>query len=577
MGRRGYTAAYRRVYLVYVLFFIFGGVIIARLAQLQIVSSANYREHALAAQQYGRSVSPQRGEIFAQDKNHAPVALAQNTQFENVYAVPALVPAEARAPLAQELSQILGLSVELVTGRLSKAGDPYEPLKEKITPAEKAALQALGHPAIGFETAWGRTYPLEQVSAKVVGFLGYSRTAPAGQYGIEGTYENELKGSAGLAKGEKDSLGRLLIPFGLSEQAPAENGADIVLTIDANISREAYYIAEELRAKYSAKAAAVLVMNPRTGAIAALESAPSFDPNNYAQAAGEQVFLNPLTQEPYEPGSIFKPVTMAAGLDLAEVSPLTTYEDPGVIRFGTYTIKNFDGKAHGLKTMTEVLALSLNTGAVFVERRVGNDQFRAYVEAFGFGEKTGLNFPESAGNIKNLSSGRDINYATAAFGQGIAVTPLQVARAFAAIANGGNLVTPYIVDRLIRADGTIEVHEPTLQRKVIAQATAKTLTEMLVAVVERGFDRRAAVPGYRLAGKTGTAQIPNPAGGYYEDIFIHSFVGFGPVANPRFVIFIKLDEPQGVTFSSYTTPPAFARLAKFLLTYYEIPPTEKTK
>ncbi|MDD5590238.1 MAG: penicillin-binding transpeptidase domain-containing protein, partial [Candidatus Portnoybacteria bacterium] len=285
------------------------------------------------------------------------------------------------------------------------------------------------------------------------------------------------------------------------------------------------------------------------------------------------IFLNPVTQKLFEPGSIFKPITMAAGLDTAKITPETTYVDTGAVQIGGYTIKNAAERNYGLSSMTKVLEKSINTGAVFVERQTGEENFKKYVEAFGFDRPTGIDLAgESSGNISNLKSGREINFATASFGQGIAVTPIQMASAISVIANGGKLMKPYLVDKIVYPDGQEKKTEPIMTRQVVSERTAAKLTAMLVSTVRNGYDK-IKLDRYFVAGKTGTAQIPSPDGGY-SDEYIHSFVGYAPAYDPKFLIFIKMDKPAGITFASDSLSPVFADMAQYLLNYYEVPPEE---
>ncbi|MBI5221449.1 MAG: penicillin-binding protein 2 [Candidatus Magasanikbacteria bacterium] len=294
-------------------------------------------------------------------------------------------------------------------------------------------------------------------------------------------------------------------------------------------------------------------------------------PDSYNEVEDINYFNNPAIFYPYEPGSVFKPITMAAALDKEKVTPSATYEDTGEVKIGPYKIRNFDKKAHGIKTMTEVLELSLNTGAMFAAEQVGKEDFVKYVKNFGFGQLTGITLDtEVSGNISSLDKKGDIYYLNASFGQGITATPLQLATAFSALANGGKLIKPYIVSEIVKPDGTLVKTWPEVIRQVISPKTSNLISGMLVSVVEKGYDKKAKVPGYYLAGKTGTAQIA-AKGGYSGEV-IHTFAGYGPVSNPRFVILLRLDKPQGVAFAADTLSPLFRQLANFLINYYQIPP-----
>ena len=284
----------------------------------------------------------------------------------------------------------------------------------------------------------------------------------------------------------------------------------------------------------------------------------------------------PVVDSQFELGSVFKPITMAAGLNEGVVKPDTTYFDIGSVKLGNSVIKNFDGKSNKTQTMTQVLEKSLNTGAVYVEQLLGQERFLEYVKRFGFGEKTGVDFPnEISGSIANLENGRDLEYATASFGQGIAVTPLQMALSLAAVANGGVMMRPYIVEKIIDDAGNERVFGPEKKGAVITKEAAESLTKMLVSTVRNGYENRAGVKGYFVAGKTGTAQIPlKDRRGYSQDV-IHTFVGFAPAFRSKFLALLQLNRPQGNRFASNTMTPAFRDLAEFILNYYEVPPDEK--
>jgi cell division protein FtsI/penicillin-binding protein 2 len=350
-------------------------------------------------------------------------------------------------------------------------------------------------------------------------------------------------------------------------------GSDIVLTLDQNIQSLVENKLDALLKKWGAPSGSIIVQEPNTGQILAMAASPSFDPNSYFDYRLED-FVNPNVQEVFEPGSSFKSITMAAAIDTGAVTPETTYYDEGEVKIGSYSIKNFNEKANGTQTMRQVLQHSLNTGAIFAQGRTGDDNFLNYVVGFGFGQKTGVDLSgEISGNISNLYSGRKINFATASFGQGIAVTPIQLINAYSAIANGGKLMRPHVVKEIIHSDGSRQKIEPQVIGSPITQKTSNQLKSMLVDVVEKGFDK-ARISGYDIAGKTGTAQIPDGKGGYLgNDQFIHNFVGFAPAYAPRFTILIKMDKPKGIKFAADSLSPVFGEIARFLLRYFNIPPT----
>jgi cell division protein FtsI/penicillin-binding protein 2 len=347
------------------------------------------------------------------------------------------------------------------------------------------------------------------------------------------------------------------------------------LTLDRNIE---FFVCEKIKAaveRHGADGGSVVVMDPKSGAILAMCSYPDFDPNEYSKTEDINVFNNPATFYQYEPGSIFKAITIAAALDLEKVTPTTTYNDEGFVKVDDRTIKNSDEKAHGVQTMTDVLDESLNTGAVFAVQKIGAESFKKYVEDFGFGETVGIGLDfESSGNISSLSKKGAIWSATGSFGQGISVTPIQVVAAFGAIANGGKLMKPYIIDEIRKSNGEIIKAEQKVIRQVISSRTATLLGGMLASVVEHGHGKRAGVPGYYVAGKTGTAQVAKKDGsGYERDVTIGSFVGFAPVEDPKFVMLVKIDHPRDTIWAEATAAPLFGEIAKFMLNYFKVPPS----
>jgi len=383
---------------------------------------------------------------------------------------------------------------------ISKRGNIYfSDYSQSISAKNIAAANKLKIKGANGVSQMDRSYPMDFLASHVLGFVGYSGKQRAGQYGIEGYYDSILGG---------------------------KNSDDLILTIDKNIQEIVEAKLSETLKKWSSISGTIIVQDPKTGNILAMASSPSFDPNNYSDYDFKN-YLNPAVQQLYEPGSSFKPITMAGAINIGAVAAETTYTDTGAATVADRVIKNFDEKAHGVKTMREVLELSLNTGAVFVENKMGDDAFLNTAVAFGFGQKTGIDLSgEINGNISELYNNRKINFATASFGQGIAVTPIQLINAYSVIANGGKLMKPNVVREIDSTDGKKQTIKPKILGAPITEKTAKTIQSMLTDVVDKGFDK-ARIKGYDVAGKTGTAQIPDQSGGYMgEDQFIHNFVGF---------------------------------------------------
>ena len=490
---------------------------------------------------------------------------------------------------------------------LTKANDPYEPLAEKVEEGilKKLyfALSAKDNPTIGLEdiliknnlmviknsdqekelkiAGLGfffkefRYYPESNSGANLVGFVGYAGEQTAGRYGLEEFFDHELAGNFGLYKAEKDARGEAII-LNQSEYQKPQNGADLILTINRTIEYQACKQLNQAVAKHGADGGTVIIMEPKTGAILAMCSSPDYDPNNYQTVKELNIFNNPAIFAQYEPGSIFKVITMAAGLDQEKITPQTTYQDNGPVKIANYSIENSDRQSHGQVTMAQVLEQSLNTGAIFVSKQIGPEVFASYLKNFGFGEKTGIELEgEAKGDISNLTDkkkNKELYAATASFGQGVAVTPLQMITAFAAIANGGLLVKPFVVKEIIKNDGSKIETQPKMIRRVFSEKAATLLTGMMVNVVENGHGKRAGVKGYYIAGKTGTAQVPKKDGrGYQPNAHIGSFAGFAPVDEPRFVMLVRIDQPRDVEWAESSAAPLFGQLAEFVLNYLQVP------
>jgi len=455
--------------------------------------------------------------------------------------------------------------LEVKSGRIFKKDKNGEEEEEKIS-------------GLAFSMENYRFYPEGKVGAHVLGFTSYASEEPKGEYGLEGFFNEELFGQYGSIKAERGAQSNLVIVNDREFNEPL-HGSDLILTINRSVQFQVCQKLSEATTKHGAEGGSVIVMEPKTGAIIAMCSWPDFDPNNYDQVDDINVFNNPAIFSQYEPGSVFKSITMAAALDQNKVTPETTYNDEGQIMIDGWPkpLKNsdFDAKGgHGVVDMNSVLENSLNTGVIFAMEKIGAKTFADYVKNFGFGEKTGIElFGEGLGDIKNLAAKKikEIDAAVASFGQGISVTPLQLVSAYAALANGGILMKPYIVKEIVHADGTRDVTKPQAIRRVISEKTSAIIGGMLVNVVEKGHGQKAGVEGYYVAGKTGTAQIPRKDGrGYETNANIGSFAGFAPVDNPRFVMLVRIDKPQ-VDWAESSAAPLFGEIADFLLQYYQVP------
>ncbi len=551
----------------------FAALIVLRLFTLQVLQHGFYVALAADQHQLSQQLQPTRGEIFVRDDQTATgtYPLAANRTLHLLYAVPKQI--QQPQAVSQQLTPFLSTPPEQVLQRLSKSNDLYEPLQHNLTDDQQTAIANLKIPGLFFEDEPVRYYPEQNIGSHLLGFLGSDGTSKRGQYGLEGHFNSLLTGQQGFIKAQKDASGQIIATAAQFWQ-PATDGSDLVLTINRSIQYEACRQLDEAVQKHGADSGSLVIMNPTTGAIVAMCGAPDFNPNEYNKVTDVKTFLNPSTQVPYEPGSVFKAFTMAAALDQGKVTPDTTYTDTGFVKVASFTIKNSDGKAHGVQTMTQVLEESLNTGAIYAMQQIGPKTFTKYVQAFGFGQPTHVDLEEAAGNMSGLKTGKDIYADTGAFGQGLTVTPLQLAAAYGALANGGKLMQPYVVDRIKKPDGSEVVTQPHEVRQVISAQTSATIAAMLVRVVENGHGKRAGVPGYFVAGKTGTAQIPDPkTGQYLPGVTIGTFAGFAPVEDPKFVMVVQLVKPRDVQFAESSAAPLFGAMAKYLLPYYDIPPT----
>jgi len=554
-------------------FIVCAAIIAARCFWLQVVEGRAYRLLATDQHELQRKLVPARGQILVRDRVDGSLhPLAANRDAWTLYAVPREM--DDIGAVAREIAPYAGKTEAELAERWNANKDrAYDPLAKGLEADAVNEIRAKNLKGIGLVKGWQRFYPEADIGGQLIGFV---RTDDAGQgegtYGIEGSLNDVLAGTPGFVSAQKDASGRRLMLAGGTIR-DAEDGSDVILTIDRTIQYETCASLKRAVAAADADGGTVIVMDPNTGAIIAMCSTPDFDPETYGETKDISAFNNPATFSTYEPGSVFKAFTMAIGIDRGKVSPNTTYEDTGIVKIDKYEIKNSDLKANGVQTMTNVLEKSLNTGTIFVERQLGIDAFRSGVEAFGFGAKTGIELsPEAKGNISSLSKSSEIYGATASFGQGITVTPIQLASAFSALANGGRLMRPYVVDEVIHPDGSREKTKPVVVRKPITARTSDMIRGMLVSVIEHGHGARAAVPGYYVAGKTGTAQVANPYGpGYLKDVTMTTFAGFVPANDPAFVIIARLVKPRAGKWAETNTAPLFHDVAAFALAYAGVP------
>ena len=505
-------------------------------------------------------LAAQRGNIY--DRTGA--ILATTVQLRSLYAIPKRVVDHAAA--AAQLAPLLGTTSDKVRAALDSGAD-WLYLKRRLPEETARAIESLAIPGLGFENEPKRLYPNDTIAAHALGFVNDDGQ---GQYGIEGAYDAMLRGVPGRLVVERDPKDRELA-LGLRTATAPKDGADLTLTLDLVIQTSAEQALRAAIEKEHATGGSVVILDPRDGSILALASYPTYDPANVASADPETLRDRAVSWT-YEPGSTMKAVTISAAIDQHVVTPNTTYVDTGCTVIGGRRLCNALGKSYGTSTVTQILEHSANAGAVFVAQKLGAEQLRAYLEAFGFGHPTNIDVAgESAGSVRPLAEWYPADLGTIAFGQGIAVTPLQLASAYAAIANGGTLYRPHTVATWRDADGEHRT-APAAMRRVVSPETAATLRTMLVASVDNGLAHAAGVAGFSVAGKTGTAQIPSSDGRYVDDQYISTFAGFAPASDPSFVVVVVLERPASKLLGTVSAMAAFRGVASDLVRFARIQP-----
>lgn len=560
------------VFILLASFFIF-----LRLAKLQLMDRQYYSILASNAHDIYKQLYPRRGSIYMQDtrtKKEYPVAI--NRPYYILYADPREIPKSEVNSTTEFLSSLLQFQPgekDVLLQKLSKDDDPYEPVAKKISDDTLEKIKSANLAGIYFATQEYRYYPENNLAAQELGFLGMNQDgSDAGRYGVEGFWDKTLAGSSGFLSGERGALGSW-IPLAGRTSKDAQDGADLLLTLDRTLEYKACERLKQGGDEFKAKSGALIIMDPSTGAILAMCSYPDFNPNNYNEVEDIGIFNNTAVFTAYEPGSVFKPITMSAALDLGLVNPYTTYTDTGERIINGHKIHNAENKIYGTVSMTKVLENSINTGLIWVQEKIGQKRFKEYVEKFGFGKKSGIALDtESAGDISSLSKASAIYGANGSFGQGFTATPLQLATAYSALANNGQMPKPYIISEVRYPSGRVEKTDPEITGSVISAHADKLITGMLISVVENGHGKAAKLDDYYVAAKTGTAQIASR--GEYTEESNHTFVGYFPATAPRFVLLIKYEAPQR-NWAEQTAAPVFKDVAKFTLDYFGVPGDRK--
>lgn len=441
-----------------------------------------------------------------------------------------------------------------------------------VEPLKKKALKG-----IILEKKSVRNYPEKTLGSHILGY--FSKYKQEGQYGLEQYYNEQLKGEVGFANVEaKDRRGVWLANTKIEKQ-DATNGSNLILTVDHTIQFKLEDILAELSAEFKPKTALGAIMDPKTGDILAMAATPNFDINEYNKVEDIGVFKNPLVENLYEQGSIFKPITVGIGLDKGVITPSTTYEDKGTEKINGFDISNWSNKVYGTQTMSYALENSLNLGMIFIQRKLGREAFvSGIIDQFQIGKQTDIDLPSEANNktdnlTKQARDLREVDFANASYGQGISMTPIRMLTSFNSIVNEGKIMKPRIVKSIQNSEGEITNIEPEVQGQSMSPEKARQLSEMLVDVVENSSARQVMVDGYNIGGKTGTAQIASIGGFQKEGGETHqSFIQFATLDNPKYTLLISLNAPQGSRFADTSVVPKIKPLNEFLLSYLNVPP-----
>jgi cell division protein FtsI/penicillin-binding protein 2 len=566
-----------RIWLVVAGFAFLTSLVVVRLLHHQLIGWLGGRAPVVLAEDgLPRGVIvDRRGELLAADRF-----------FYRIVADPSIIRTEeARQVVANKLQELAGLPAAETSAKLYEAsGRRYVELARRISLEQSNQINAFKNQDEAENTvslfhsvvvlpAPERYYPQGQLASHLLGFV---RAEGLGSYGVEEYYQAYLNPRSGVGLRGKLSSDLTTLPEPVRRFVPSMGGKDLVLTIDTGIQ----WIAEEELKKaldrYRASSGSIIVMEPHTGALLALANYPTYDPNQYSSETDYSRFIDPAVSLLYEPGSIFKIVTMAAALDTGVITPTKVYTDNGSFVVGSRLVFNSNRIGYGRVSATDALARSLNVVTAQIAVEMGADQFYRYVERFGFTQPTEIDLADEVRGLVKQPGNPNWSLSdlgTNSFGQGLAITPMGMINATAAIANGGHLMRPYIVQARVEGD-RVQWTEPTLVRPVLKAETARTLVAMMVETVRTG-NEAAGVAGYRIAGKSGTAQIPGE-GGYLRDQTIVSFVGFAPADDPRFVVLVKLDRPDpGISiWATHTAAPVFAQVTRRLFDYLGIPPDE---
>jgi len=555
-----------RVGVLFFVFFFVGGVMIFGLFQKQILEHQQYAEASTAQSTSQTTVPAERGRIFAKDKSGTLVNLAVSDWRYNLIVSPQLIKDKQKFATALATDYPAMTATDIFNG--VNSDKVFTILAKGLSVDEADKISQQKYRGVSLVPELTRVYPDgSNIAPQLIGFVGADGT---GKYGLEASYDNELQGRVGDQKSKRDSLGRLIDVLSTDQSRP---GSDLVLSIDYNLQFEVETQLKAAIQTYQADSGAITVMDPKNGAILAIAGQPNFDPNNYRTVTGDQLytFQEPAISDVYEPGSVFKSLTMSEGIDLGLITPDTVYTPGGSVTVNGHQIFNANNKNFGTETASQALQNSDNIWLTHLSSLIGADKERAYLDKFGVGKKTGVDITgEQSGRLPPIASWNDLLRSTAAFGQGVSTTLLQLTADYAVIANGGKTVTPHVVEKIVTGDtATLPTIAPA-GVQVITADTASKVRDMLASVVNLGEGKRAGVPGMQVAGKTGTAQVPDGHGGYSTTAGIGTFVGFFPASDPKFVMAVRLNNPKTVKFAESSAAPTFGTIADWMANYYSL-------
>lgn len=548
-----------------------GFVLIANLFYIQISHGDSFRDQADGQYVVSTYNSFERGSIFFEQTDGTRISAAGQRSGYKISINPSLFSGD-KDELYENISEIIDIDKERFYDAISRTNRKYIEIANQVDKEKGIEVRkAVGSDIQLHEEKW-RVYPLKGSAAHVLGFLGFRGDDYAGRYGLERQYEDTLKREdVDVYTNFFARVFHNVKKFVDTESVPEGN---IVATIDPQVQ---LFFEKQLRGiqeKWDSQSVGGIIMNPKTGEIYSMGSFPNFDNNNFSKEQ-TSVFRNPSIENVYEFGSIVKPLIVAMAMDNKNIDHTTLeFYDDGSVQVEDYTIKNFDGRGRGWVNVQEILNQSLNTGMVHIAKQVPKDDYRDYFDNFGFTNKTGIDLPNEGTNLtSNLKSNRNIEFANISFGQGIAVTPIGMIRALSTMANKGKIVQPHIIKEIEYTNGfSKQLDYDDSNAQVLSEETSSEISRMLVNVFDAYRDGGVKFDNYSVAAKTGTAQIPDPKGGYYGDRNLHSFFGYFPAYDPEYIVLMYTVHPKGVKYASQTLIDPFRDTVKYLINYYNIAP-----